>query len=439
MAEGGTGFDFYGINIVGGFNGATVVGLVSVLALILGYAFGKLSARPHFTEAAGLRVSAESAYPRVGERQILSNVSDDRENFHASLIRIAFLYVILVFLVYLGTLVVLGGGFGLILNSLGGRSAEVNEGSSNVPVLIPALPVAAAAALAVCRIVVARRRALRASEEVYYWSGFVLLVVPPAVLGNRRFLLPTAIALLLGAAYSQWNRKVGLRLGVGAGVGLLALMIFPFVRSAGSRTGRTDLVGAMLDYFQSSGLKGTLDGFFLSYDTEMFNYVSFLWAHLITDVPLGYGRGTFGDALLAPVPSALAPWPSWSNYLLQSTFGVGCAQGVCPVPSLSGVLLYDLHLPGVILGFLILGAMCSKFEGVFLRASGVRLTSLLVFASFTPIIIRGNSVAILWIAVNVLVATLLVLALIRWSNRQSNESAMVVAERRRPRRMIGAR
>jgi len=384
-------FDFYGISVEAGYDEAAWVGLIAIVSLIVGYGFGAL-ALPK------LKMTA----PRP--------VVDFLE---APVFRRGFVLSVITLFGYVLALILFGGGLSLVLQSLGGRSAEVNAGSTNMPVLIPALPVAAAIAVAWVRSEVARSRHLTRREEIYYWASFVLLVLPPAVLGNRRFLIPTVIVFLIGAASSVWRKRLSLRICIVAGVGILALMIFPFVRSAGSRTGSSDLLGAMIDYFGESGLRGTLDGFFLSYDTEMFNYVSYLAPHLGRDLEFGMGRGTIGDALLAPIPSAFAPASSWSNHILTSVFGVTCAQGVCPVPSIVGVLLYDLSYLGVVGGMLAIGFAASRFEPAFHRSSGPKLVVLIAIAGFAPIVARGNSVAIAWIALNSILAALVMCWIIR--------------------------
>ena len=52
---------------------------------------------------------------------------------------------------------------------------------------------------------------------------------------------------------------------------------------------KLDLVGAMGAYFQDVGLRGTLNNFFLSYDTEMFNYVAYMTQTMGKTIPFRYG------------------------------------------------------------------------------------------------------------------------------------------------------
>ena len=315
-------------------------------------------------------------------------------------------------LAWLLVTIILGGGTGFLAQLFSGRSAEVNRSSLNVPVFVPALPTAAAVILAYGRIGYERVERFPTSFKFQYWLTAGLCIIPPSSVGTRRFLVPSVVVVLFGAFFQSWRRSIGVRGASLSALLFLVLAVFPFVRSAGSRTQRTDLAGAMYDYFQGRGLSGILDGYFLSYDTEMFNYVSFLAPRLSSgDIPYGMGRGTIGDLLLAPFPATLAPFPSWSDRLLSTTFGAGCGQGVCPVPSLVGVLIADLALPGLVAGFFALGLFCSRFEESLLNSRGTRLARFLVLGGFAPIIVRGNSVSVTWISFNVFLIVIIALKL----------------------------
>lgn len=389
-------FDFYGFDISSGFEQAALIGLLAVLCLSFGYTLGRLR-RPRGEEIGHpLRPTQKRLDPRdTRPEEALAFTSNAMKRAAVTSSGLLLLWFTLT--------VLIGGGLSFIPKLFAGRSAEVNAVSANVPVLVPAMPVASATLLAVTRIAIVRHRRLARTEEITYWVFSLLMIIPPSAVGTRRFLIPAMLATLIGASYSRWRDPVGLRISGLAAVGFLVLSIFPFVRSAGSRTGRTDLIGAMLDYFGDAGIGGTLNGFFLSYDTEMFNYVAFLAPRLGESIPFGLGRGTIGEALLAPIPSAVSPFETWSNSLLHIAFGTSCSEGVCPVPSLVGVLYYDLWFVGIIGGFLLVGFFISGFEDALFRVKDSKLVALVVFGSFAPIIVRGNSVSISWIALNVMI------------------------------------
>lgn len=145
----------------------------------------------------------------------------------------------------------------------------------------------------------------------------------------------------------------------------------------------------------------------------MFNYIAFLATQLGDSIEygMGMGMGTVGDALLSPIPAPLAPAQLWSNQILVQAFGGPCGVSYCPVPSVSGVLFYDFGLPGVVAGMTIVGFLLSRFDVAFLTARGVKLSILLTLGAFSVQMIRGNTIAQLWIAVQVIV----VLTLVEWA------------------------
>lgn len=427
MLDTGT-YDFYGINIASGFTAATVIGFVGVLSLVVGYAFTVLirhgSARH---PADGLLRSSPAPMPTTAQVPPAWTTS--------SLLTTASATAAFALLAtWLFTMISLGGGLSYISLLFAGRSQLVGETFENVPALVPALPVIAALVVALTRFRFERIRHYALSQSVLYWIVVMLCIIPPSALGTRRFLVPSIVAALVGAAGSNWHRRIKLRWVAGASVAFIALAIFPFVRSAGSRTGDTSLIGAMGEYFGDQGVRGVINSFFLSYDTEMFNYVAYLAPRLGESIPFGLGRGTVGEAMLAPVPSALLPFETWSNQLLTSTFGGGCAEVSCPVPSVIGTLYYDLAFPGLIVGMLILGLLCAGFERRLLASHGVMTSLFLLMAGFTTVIVRGNPVSQLWIAAQCWAVLLLIDWLIRHfvRNAYHRRERMLIPARRQP-------
>lgn len=425
MLDTGT-YDFYGINISSGFADATVIGFVGVLSLVIGYGFAVLirhapksrqSGMPiRVTDASGRRTLLVTPAPlesAAGAQATPAWVTSPMLTTGSAGAALALLAL------WLFAMISLGGGLSYISLLFAGRSQLVGETFENVPALVPALPVIAALIVALTRFRFERIRHYTLPQSVLYWIVVALCIIPPSALGTRRFLVPSIVAALVGAAGSNWHRRIRLRWIAGASVAFIALAIFPFVRSAGSRTGDASLLGAMGEYFGEEGVRGVLNSFFLSYDTEMFNYVAYLAPRLGETIPFGLGRGTVGEALLAPVPSVLLPFETWSNQLLTGIFGGGCAVVSCPVPSIIGTLYYDLAFPGLILGMLILGMLCAGFERRFLASTGVMTSLFLLMTGFTTVIVRGNPISQLWIAAQCWAVLLIIDWLIRHFVRNS--------------------
>lgn len=403
-------FDFYGTTIKSGFNASAAIGLSATIAICLGFAYGRLSERQV------LGVNPTYAMPP------LKDIAEEIVPSKSTSLNTVAITAIAILLLWLLTMVAVGGGISFLTILFAGRSDAVEQRVANMPAIIPALPVVASLMLATSRIRINRVRPMRTAETLQYWAVMALCVIPPSALGNRRFLIPTLVAGLLGAATRTWNRRISLQMVLAGVAGFLVLAVFPFVRSAGSRTGKTDLLGAMSDYFGTYGVGQVVQDFFVSYDTEMFNYIAYLAPRLGSELPYGLGRGTLGEALLAPLPSSLSPWITWSNVLLDKAFGGGCAELYCPVPSVVGVLYYDLGTIGVLLGMLLIGLLFSTFERNYLRAEGNRLLLLVGFASFAPLIVRGNSISQLWILVQVVLIAIIASAIVRTRSGRSQDT-----------------
>ncbi|TFD83906.1 oligosaccharide repeat unit polymerase [Cryobacterium lactosi] len=388
-------YDFYGFDVVSGFEDAAIIGFVAVVCLAAGNLFGAIMGR----QRAGVartnpnRLNQPSEFEKPQPR-LLPAVS-----------AIAAVSVLGIWII---AMIVLGGGVAYIAVLFAGRSQAAGETLLNVPALVPALPVIAALVVALTRFRFERFIPYTARQSAVYWIVVALCIIPPSALGTRRFLIPSIVAALLGACGPGWTRTLRLRWLIGAAAAFIALAIFPFVRSAGSRTGDTSLVGAMGEYFSSEGIQGVLNSFFLSYDTEMFNYVAYLAPRLGDSLPYGFGRGTLGEALLAPIPANILPFQTWSNELLLQAFGGTCAQAVCPVPSVVGTLYYDLAFPGVVIGMLVLGLLCAGFESRLWASQGKMTGLLLLLAGFATVIVRGNPISQLWIAAQCWIVLLIV-------------------------------
>lgn len=383
---------FYGYDISGGFFLASVLGLIGVVAFVLGYA----SARLVSTRRTRRLVTEEAISPQFPSRHSFADL-------HPSAPERVTVAAILMLSMWFAVMIVVGGGPSFIALLFAGRSEQVSRVLANVPSLAFAIPVVAALLIASVRWEFERS----GSGFVYtfrrnaaYWIVSAACVVPPSALGTRRFLIPSVIIVLIGAASWRWTRRIKVVWAAAAAASFLALAIFPFVRSAGSRTfgyGGSDILGAMAYYLQNEGIEGVLDSFFLSYDTEMFNWVAYFAPRMGSSLEFGMGRGTFGDLIAQPMPASVMNLPIWNDYLLLQAFGGTCGDGIaCPVPSIIGVLYTDLALPGLILGMFLLGIACLNFEPLLFRSHGAATAALLLAAGFSVVFARGNSMSQLW-------------------------------------------
>lgn len=395
-------FNFYGINIRSGVESASIIGFVAVLTFIAAYGFAISLKRNQFRSDDASRPARTGG---LSERPGIDNAAPPAPHY-------SFSAAIALVLAWFASMIVLGGGIGYLRVLFAGRSSDASIAFSGVPAVVLALPVVAAIVLATTRFKFERHTKYSARQNFLYWLVGVLCIVPPSALGNRRFLIPSLIALVIGALAVRWRRRIPIKWIVLSVAGFLALAIFPFVRSAGSRTGSSDLIGAMSEYFGSEGISGTLNGFFLSYDTEMFNYIAYLAPRLGETLPYGMGRGTVGELLVAPIPAAFTPYTAWSNELLVQAFGGACGVVFCPVPSVVGTFYYDLALPGVVAGMLLLGLLTATFEQRFITSTGLQSLTLLALAGFAPVIARGNPIAQLWIVTQVIIVAWIVILVI---------------------------
>lgn len=377
-------FRFYGYSINSGFEQAALLGFIGTTAFVVGYA--------------AIRVGLTSSNHTNLNTQIRPETVN---RLHRSAPQRAAFSAWSLFAAWLLAMVVLGGGPSFLGVLFAGRSEQALDALAGVPAFVSALPVIGCLLVAVVRFQNEREEPYTRPQNLQYWLVAAVSVVPPSALGTRRFLIPSLVIVVLGVMTRSWRGKIKLKWAAAAMGAFLVMAMIPFVRSAGSRTsGSTDLIGSLAAYFGEEGLRGTLNNFFLSWDTEMFNYVAYLSRTMGDEIPFGLGRGTIGELLAMPIPAAISPFPRWNDVLLSYAFGSGCSvETACPVPSIVGVLYSDLAIPGLILGMLILGAMSANFEKNLLASSGVHTGVLLLTAGFSVVFARGNSMAQVWLAV----------------------------------------
>ena len=331
-------FSFYGLTISPeGFDQAALIGLLGVTSLCLGYLGHRKMTRP------------------VAPRPLV----EDRGGIGLTVVA-----AVAVLVAWFVVTAFIGGGADFVADTFDGRGNSSNRcGVHRCPAVASALPVVAGLLVAVRRIVIERTPPVAVPRECPVLVSRRSSDHSAISLGGRRFLIPTVIAALTGVCARNWRTAVGVGMGLTSIAIAFALMVVPFVRSAGSRVGENkDLIGAMGDHVGSTGIGGVVSDFFLSYDTEMFSYVAYV-SPLIDSgmMPLGYGRGTALEMALAILPSSMLPTQTWSNSMLDSIFGRTCAEGVCPVPSAFGTLYFDLWFPGLVLGCILIGWLCAGY------------------------------------------------------------------------------
>lgn len=374
-------YEFYGFDITDGVWAALTVGAVSLLFVSVGFVTSRRRSKtpllPH-PDLRSLRTSATGSVQRASR------------------------YSLVLLFLWMVSIVVIGG-VDLLSQSFGGRSATISEAFRNVPVLVGALPAGASFLVISARIheeVVNGR--LSHHKRVVFWTILALSILPPFALGTRRFILPCLIGAAIAATWHKGAARPKPRQVILVAAVMLVLAAVPYVRSAGSRGESADLGGALRDYLVETGPWETVRRSLVSYDTEMFDYVALISTELGDNLPYGSGRGTVGDALINPLPASVSPWPLWSDRVLMHFFGTTCVTGACPVPSLPGVMYYDLGLPGVALGSLLFGMLLAKLDRSLRASSGLKLLLSLILASYIPVLVRGNAINIAYLMVNVM-------------------------------------
>ncbi|MEQ1700439.1 MAG: O-antigen polymerase [Ilumatobacteraceae bacterium] len=373
---------FYGIDVKDHFNAAARIGFVAVTALSLGYFLSSHRTAP--TDDLSPRADrAPVAFLRMWPSAIVA------------------LGMVAGWMVMVAAY---GGGVGFVVELFRGRSPDTQAGVQGMPIVVSTLPTSATIVVAAARIQTERTRRLWRGELLAFWATVAVSCIPPLALGNRRFLLPSVLAVGLALCLPKWDRRVALRTAVLSGMALLVLVTIPYVRSEGSRRESDDFIGAVKNYVGDEGVTGAFGQYFLSYDTEMFGYVSYLDQHLGNDLDHGYGRWAFGDLALAPLPATMVDslgLQSRSDEVMASALREGCTTRSCPVPSLPGVLLSDFGELGVAVGLFLVGLLFARFDRGLRDAGGARLVAWLTLGGAAPALMRGNTVNQLWLTANI--------------------------------------
>lgn len=316
---------------------------------------------------------------------------------------------------YFGVIAVLAGSQAVV-TLFGGRSADTT---------LPGLPEAVAIAglsgsLAAAILMISRReRKLLPPHWAAIAFAILLSVIQVSLGGNRRFLIPAVLIPMIAWLIRRPRRITLPWVAVGIAGGVF-LSVVPMVRSAGARLPGENLFTASWRYVAEEGVLGSLLPVFTSYDTEMIDYIAVVAPTLGGSQPLGWGRGTVLEFLTRPAPSGAlsgeVSGQSFSDTVLTSVWGGGCADAVCPVASVAGVSYFDGGMVGVVIGCLLFGAALRCLSSLWNRAEELTDSAVLavvVLSSFGLIAARTNTVHATWWALYALIIALVAFWLLR--------------------------
>lgn len=375
-------YDFHGLDSALGYPYASLVGTVSVVAVATGF-YVRSSRRTPVV-----------AHPSRAFSP-LTNVKDG-ENIPG--LWPAFAIAVLATSLWLVVIMLVGGGPAFLVTLFQGRSEVVTDTLAGVPVALGSIPIVGAILLCYTRMKNQAIRKITTDERLIYWLGIATAVVPPLALGTRRYLLPAVVAGALAVLAARGRGRVSIRSVVLSVLVFIVLAVVPYTRSSGARQDQAGPITAIYDYLLSQNLTNIARSVFVSYDTEMYNYIAYVAPRLGSSIGYGYGRGTIVELFVGPLP---ASWgiPTYSDELLVHLYGRTCGEGVCPVASLPGTLAFDGGLLAVALGMFLFGLWCGVVTtATIVNSRPVLGIVFLVLSAFTVVIVRGNPITSLTIA-----------------------------------------
>jgi hypothetical protein len=291
-------------------------------------------------------------------------------------------------------------GTGSVLEGLklaaGGRSEEVEEVLGSSSEYLTSAPILAGCGAVLLVLITGGNRTARYKPLIV--GLIILLITIPVIVfffgGQRRFivpviLIPVVTCYLVSRRRPKWRTIVAI-----VPIAFLVLAIIPFARTEGARE-----QGGGLAKIYSRGLANPVETgrrFIAGHDTAMVETLAHEIATLEGSGGYGFGRATFGDLLLAPIPHAVVHTKPETarNKLLRRMFGEPCTtvHGQCPDFSAPGTFYQDLGLFGVLLGMAGLGWLSSSIWRSHLAepANKYRLSAAACWVVFLPILLRAG-------------------------------------------------
>lgn len=319
-------------------------------------------------------------------------------------------------------------GAGVFERLSAGRSDETAlEGLPEIAMILPL-----GGSIAATLIFLANRhRRLTLVELLSVLISISVSVSLVSQLGNRRFIIPAVLMPIMASLMKNpvrlklWHVVVGV-------VGMLFIAIVPMVRSTGARQAGEGIFAASLRHLQEEGIGGVLKPIFVSYDTEMLDYVA-VAAPTFETSSFGWGRGTILEFILRPLPSGASGTEAWSDAILTRLFGGGCGEPFCPVPSYPGLLYFEGGLFVVFVGSLIMGvglrylALRWQYNG---QLGTFASLSTAILSSFALVAMRTNTVHAAWWAIyTILLGFAIYLIAVRKYRRQRSHGSNSVVGR----------
>lgn len=237
---------------------------------------------------------------------------------------------------------------------LGGRSRAFSDAALGSSEYLTAAPLLISCFAIV--LVAAKAPRLTRSEKLLAFAAAAIPTALALLLGSRRFAIPSALIPLIVAYLVAGRRPSVSRLALVVPILFIALATLIFARSSGVRQQNGGVAPIFQEAFANP--QETWATFIGGHDTSMVAWLGVEVYTLRTHASEHtFGRASFGDLALAPVPSLLVPGKPADarDGLLVDIFGTRCDAGTCPDFSAIGTFYQDFAHGGVVVGMFLLG------------------------------------------------------------------------------------